>query len=241
MSRNRPYEAAASSHEQRHRFRALACDYDGTLAVDGRVDATALAALRALKQTGYQLVLVTGRELGDLQHVFPDLPVFELAVVENGAVLFTPSSGSLRLLAAAPLPDFVEELRRRRVTPLSTGHVIVATERPQEPRVRDAIRDLDLPLEVIFNKEALMVLPAGVDKTTGLTAALADLDAALDQTVGIGDAENDVTFLDRCGLSAAVANAVDSLKERVHLVTEGGAGAGVVELIDRLLAPDEPG
>ena len=47
-------------------FVALAADYDGTLALDGKVDASTIEALRELKASGRKLVLVTGRDLADL-------------------------------------------------------------------------------------------------------------------------------------------------------------------------------
>jgi len=52
-------------------FMALASDYDGTLAEDGRVAPATLEALDLLRQSGRKLILVTGRELPDLQEVFP--------------------------------------------------------------------------------------------------------------------------------------------------------------------------
>jgi hypothetical protein len=54
----------------------------------------------------------------------------------------------------------------------------------------------------------------------------------------VGDAENDHAFLSLCEVSVAVANALPALKERCDAVTEGPRGAGVVELIDWLLADD---
>ena len=59
----------------------------------------------------------------------------------------------------------------------------------------DTIRDLGLELQVIFNKGAVMVLPAGVNKASGLAAALADLGLSPHNVVGVGDAENDHAFL----------------------------------------------
>ena len=51
-------------------------------------------------------------------------------------------------------------------------------------------------------------------------------------TVGIGDAENDQTFLAVCACAVGVDNALDSVKARVDWVTRGAHGAGVVELIE---------
>ncbi|HSD34061.1 MAG TPA: HAD hydrolase family protein, partial [Alphaproteobacteria bacterium] len=53
-----------------------------------------------------------------------------------------------------------------------------------------------------------------------------------------GDAENDHAFLRLCGASAAVANALPSVKDECDLVTRGARGAGVAELIGRILEDD---
>jgi len=74
-------------------FVALATDYDGTLAEDGRVAEETVAALRSFRQSGRELILVTGRELADLRRVFANLDLFDAAVVENGAVLVDPGRG----------------------------------------------------------------------------------------------------------------------------------------------------
>ena len=58
--------------------------------------------------------------------------------------------------------------------PLSVGHVIAATFEPHDKVVFDTIREFGLELQVIFNKGAVMVLPSGVNKATGLVAALAE-------------------------------------------------------------------
>jgi HAD superfamily hydrolase (TIGR01484 family) len=133
---------------------------------------------------------------------------------------------------------FVEELRRRGVQPLTIGQVFVATEEPNERVVMEVIRELGLDLRVILNKGAVMVLPAGVDKATGLRAALEELALPPAAVVGIGDAENDEAFLLMCGCGMAVANALDSLKARADHVTVGEDGAGVREIVDLLISQD---
>ena len=83
--------------------------------------------------------------------------------------------------------------------------------------------------------EAVMVLPAGVNKATGLATALDRLRLSPDDTVGVGDAENDLDFLTMCGCAVAVANALPAVRAHVDLVTRGDQGAGVAELIDRIV------
>jgi hypothetical protein len=114
----------------------------------------------------------------------------------------------------------------------------VATWRPHETTAVEVIRDQGLELQVIFNKGAVMILPSGVNKATGLTAALRELRLSSHNVVGIGDAENDHAFLALCECSVAVENALDTLKERVDWVTTGGHGDGTVELIQALIATD---
>jgi HAD superfamily hydrolase (TIGR01484 family) len=220
------------------RYFALATDFDGTLATHGHVDEPSIAALRRLAASGRKLLMVTGRELTELAAAFPELDLFDWVVAENGAVLFQPSTGEERLLAEAPTVEFLATIRNRGVSPVSMGRVIVATWTPHEVAVLESIRDLGLELNVIFNKGAVMVLPAGVTKATGLLAALRIVGLSPHNVVGIGDAENDHALLAACGCSAAVANALPVVKERADIVTAGDHGTGVIEIIDRLLAND---
>ena len=66
---------------------ALATDYDGTLATDGRVDEPTIAALTRFRAAGRRLILVTGRELDELQDRCPRLDLFDRVVAENGVVV----------------------------------------------------------------------------------------------------------------------------------------------------------
>ncbi|KAF3889630.1 MULTISPECIES: HAD family hydrolase [Nostocales] len=220
------------------RYFVLATDYDGTLATDGRVSDETIAALKRLRLSGRKLILVTGRELEDLQRAFPELDLFDWVVVENGALLYSPASRQEKPLGSKPPEEFIKALRDRKVDPLSVGRVIVATWHPNETTVLQTIRELGLELQVIFNKGAVMILPSGINKAVGLTAALDEMKLSPHNVVAVGDAENDHAFLELCQCSVAVANALPVVKERVDFVTENSRGAGVVELIDRLLASD---
>jgi hydroxymethylpyrimidine pyrophosphatase-like HAD family hydrolase len=220
------------------RFLALATDYDGTLATEGAVDGETVAALQRLAATGRKLILVTGRQLPDLLRVFPEAPLFHAIVAENGAVLYRPASRAVRVLAPPPSQQFVEALKRRGVGPLWQGQVVVATVQPNEVAVMEVIRELGLDLQVILNKGSVMVLPASVDKATGLKEALDELALDAQSVVAIGDAENDQALLAMSGYGVAVANALDTLKATAKHVTRGEAAAGVREIIDWLLATD---
>jgi HAD superfamily hydrolase (TIGR01484 family) len=220
------------------RYFCLICDYDGTIAHDGRCGPSTVEALKRVRASGRKLILATGRQLAELQEVFPEHALFDRIVAENGAVLYRPANGESKVLADPPPAEFVAELRRRGVQPLSVGQCIVATWHPFEATVSEVIRDMGLELQVILNKDALMVLPSGANKATGLQIALNELRFSPHNTVGVGDAENDDAFLAMCGCSVAVANALPALKEHADLVTAGSHGAGVEELIEKLLSED---
>jgi HAD superfamily hydrolase (TIGR01484 family) len=220
------------------RYLALCCDYDGTLATHGQLDTETISALERLIASGRRLVMVTGRELDDLQSVCPQLELFEYVVAENGALLYHPTTRAEKALAEPPPEKFVATLRERGVAPLSVGRVIVATWEPHETVVLETIRDLGLELQVIFNKGAVMVLPAGVNKATGLSFALEQMGLSAHSAIGVGDAENDHAFLSLCECSVAVANALPMLKEAADIVTRADHGAGVAELIGELLRDD---
>jgi HAD superfamily hydrolase (TIGR01484 family) len=220
------------------RYLALATDYDGTLAHNGVVSERTWAAVRRLRDAGRKVILVTGRELEDLKTTCPHFELFDLIVAENGGLLYHPGQSTARALAAPPSAEFVARLQQHGVAPISVGHTIVATWEPHQAAVLSVIHEMGLELQLIFNKGAVMILPAGVNKATGLTAALKEMGLSRRQVVGIGDAENDHAFLSYCECSVAVANALPAVKATADFVTEGDHGDGVVELIDEMLVND---
>jgi phosphoglycolate phosphatase (TIGR01487 family) len=220
------------------RYSVLACDYDGTLADQGSVKESTVAALRRLSASGRKLILVTGRELDDLRRVFPAHQLFDRIVAENGALLHNPSTRKSKPLADPPPESFIKALRQAGVQPLSVGASIVSTIQPHDVTVLKVIGELGLELQVIYNRTSVMVLPSGVNKGTGLRAALSDLGLSPHNAVAVGDAENDHALLNVGECRVAVGNAIPALKERADFVTRDADGKGVEQLIDRLLFDD---
>lgn len=220
------------------RFVALATDYDGTIAHHGAVAQATLDALKRVRDSGRKLILVTGRRLDELLEAFPETDVFDRVVAENGGVLYRSDTREQHLLTEPADERLVEALRERHVEPLSVGKAVIATWEPHQQEALEAIKDLGLELQVTFNKGAVMVLPSGVNKASGLEAALADLGLSRHNVAGIGDAENDHAFLTICEIGAAVANALPALKDESDHVTRGEDGEGVSEFVGELLEDD---
>lgn len=220
------------------RYYVLATDYDGTLAHHGRVTGETISAIKALKATGRTLLLVTGRELDELKAIFPEHALFDRIVAENGALVYNPSTLEETALGEAPPAAFIAELRKRGVTPLSAGRVIVATWEPYQGTVLEVIKQFGIERQIIFNKGAVMVLPPGINKSAGLAAALDSMGFSMHNVVAIGDAENDTAMLQAAECAVSVANALPALQKISDWITPGDHGAGVMQLAARLQADD---
>ena len=220
------------------RFAAVAVDYDGTLATEGLVQAPTVGALEQLIASGRQCILVTGRMLRELLPLFPQAELCARIVAENGAVLYRPSTREQRLLAPQASTALADALRAKAVMPLDIGDSIIATVRPHEVTVMEAIRDLGLEHQVIFNRESVMILPPGINKASGLKAALEELKLSPHNVVGIGDSENDHALFQASELAVAVNSAVPTLREAADWVTLRPNGAGTAEAMLALVADD---
>ena len=220
------------------RYLALATDYHGTVGINGKMPVEAAVAIARLRKSGRRAILVTGRRLDQLLAVCPQIDLFDYVVAENGALVYAPRTRVETLLGKRPPAEFIERLRSLGVDGVEVGRVIVSTWLPNHTAVLQAIQEMGLEFHVIFNRAAVMVLPAGVNKVTGLDYALRKLGLSFHEAVGIGDAENDYPFLERCECAVAGANAVPSVRQLAAFVTQREAGQGVAELIDELIADD---
>jgi hypothetical protein len=219
------------------RHRVLACDYDGTLAIEGMCSPATVASLERIAATGMRLVLVTGRTREELESVFDSSSLFAAIVVENGSVVI--DAGGEETLLGPRLPrGLVDELQRAGVTPLVVGRVLCSTSVTQAGKLSAAIAKLGIDRAVVRNRESAMVMPPGISKRTGLEAALRTIDEVPSRTVAIGDGENDVALFAVAGVSVAVANAVDILKARADVVLTKPNGKGFADLADALIAGD---
>ncbi len=216
-------------------YQALATDYDGTIATEGIVDAATYSALKYWQEVGNKLILVTGRRLDNLYPVFPEAQSFDCIVAENGALLYFPSSNETTLLASTPPDSLIEALGQRQVEPLNVGQGIVSTRIPYDLIATEVIAELGLSWQISLNKGAVMLLPEGVNKYSGLKTALNKMNLVSDHVVGVGDGENDIPLLNLCGLSVSVANALQVLKDCSDWVMTKNSGHGVRELIEKLL------
>ena len=216
------------------KFSTLALDYDGTIAVDGVFDPDVRRAIGAARRRGVVVALVTGRRLDDLRRAAGDVSCFDVVVAENGGVLHFPASGRHVALGRPPRHAFIDELRRLGV-PFTLGETLVEMAATFAPTALEAVRKLEQPLVLAFNRGRLMLLPPAVSKSTGLRQALGELRLSIHNAVAIGDAENDHDLLDACEVGIAVAWGSPALRAVADVVIEGTHPSAVATCIDSLL------
>jgi hydroxymethylpyrimidine pyrophosphatase-like HAD family hydrolase len=208
-------------------FQAVALDLDGTLAEDNRLAESAMDAIKA-SSGELRMILVTGRTSGNLEAAFPGLGShFDAVVTENGAVLHTRSG--LRALAS-PLDRAVGPALADRGISTRPGQVMLALDGQDAAAAVDVITGLGLDCQVVHNRGAAMILPAGVTKGTGLIAALDQLGLSAHNAIAVGDAENDLALLHAAEVGVAVAGALPSVAAQADLQLRSRDGAGVAEL-----------
>ena len=213
------------------KFGVLALDYDGTIARDGALDPDVKGAILEARARGIVVVLVTGRILSDLRKAAGDLKFVDAVVAENGAVLAFPN-GQTRLIGHPPPQIFFDELRRLRIEFMS-GQCIVEADAASAPKILGVIRQLELPLVLLFNRSRLMILPQAISKGTGLREVLNVLRLSAHNAIGIGDAENDHDLLAACEIAVAVSWGSVALQKEADVILQGDGPPAVAAYIRR--------
>jgi hypothetical protein len=212
------------------KLNALALDYDGTITVNDSLDLTVRDALTAVRRRGVYVILVTGRRLGELNRIIGHLDLFDAVVAENGAVIAYPAVGRSVLIGQPPPPILLQELSRRGIR-AESGECVVEASASDAGNVLSVLRDLELPLAIVFNRSRLMILPQGTTKATGLREVLTSLRLSPHNALAIGDAENDHELLAASEVGVAVSWGTAALKRAADLVLEGTGPADVAHYI----------
>ena len=211
----------------------LALDYDGTIARDDRLDPSVLDAIADARRRGVTVLLVTGRILDELRRVAGELHFVDGVVAENGAVVHFPDSGHTTILAPLVSRAFIAGSRRKAFRSRQASAWSTPMPAPRT-RMLEVIRELELPIVLLFNRSRVMALTQGVSKATGLGTALDMLRASPRNTVAIGDAENDHELLRLAEVGAAVEWGSPSLQAAADIVISGDGPTAVADFIRRV-------
>jgi len=165
-------------------MKILATDYDDTLATDGVIAEETIAALQQFRARGNQVVLVTGRILDDFFRVCPVHTFLDWIVAENGAVFYNVLTQIIELLCNPFSQASLFKLRSLGIQDLDFGRVMVSTSRSYIKNLEQWIDMSEEKIQIISNRESLMILPSGIDKLTGLNQVLDRMDTSLDEVMG---------------------------------------------------------
>ena len=80
---------------------------------------------------------------------------------------------------------------------------------------------------------SLEISPRGVTKALGLQILCRYLGIPIEESVAVGDADNDIDVLKAAGLSVAMGNANKTVKDLCDVIVADNDRDGVVEVIDR--------
>jgi hydroxymethylpyrimidine pyrophosphatase-like HAD family hydrolase len=214
--------------------RVIACDFDGTGAVNGHPAPELYAALAAARAQGIVTLLVTGRVLEDVQRACEELSPFDGVVAENGAIIHLCSLGRTIQIGEPPSAHFLGELRAQGV-PFHTGSVIVGTWEQHAGKLLELIRRFGIDGQLVFNRAALMVLPSGINKAVGIGRALSEMGRSERNLVAFGDAENDIPMLVAAELGVAARGSVTAVSALADDSISQPGGAGVACYVRRLI------
>jgi hydroxymethylpyrimidine pyrophosphatase-like HAD family hydrolase len=214
--------------------RVIACDFDGTGAVDGHPAPELYAALAAARAQGIVTLLVTGRVLEDVQRACEELSPFDGVVAENGAIVQLCGLGRTIQIGEPPSEHFLGELRAQGI-PFHTGAVIVGTWEQHANKLLELVRRFGIDGQLIFNRAALMLVPSGINKAVGIRRALDAMGRSERNLIAFGDAENDIPMLVGAELGVAARGSVPAVSALADDSISQPGGAGVALYIRRLI------
>lgn len=246
------------------RIHTVLLDIDDTLTTEGRLEASAYAALERLKGAGKRVVPITGRPAGWCDHIARMWPV-DAVVGENGAFYFHFSMGKLRKRYQDDAAT--RAAKRGRLQAIADR---ILGEVPGCALASDqGYRETDLAIDYCEDVPPLPLAAAeriaALMRQAGLTARISSIHvngwfggydklvmtrmlyselfamewvSGMPGTVFVGDSPNDAPMFEAFANSVGVANVrrfEGMLAAKPQYVTHASCGAGFAELAAHLL------
>jgi hydroxymethylpyrimidine pyrophosphatase-like HAD family hydrolase/CheY-like chemotaxis protein len=237
-----PHETSFIERRRHTHLKVLACDMDGTLAIDGIIPPQTWNLLRQVKLSGLTLILATGRVIDSFVNTGPFAEIFEVIVAEDGAVIFFPKKNSVKMPFGRLSSMVIQRLEELKI-PLERGMSIVATRRPHDEAILKVMQDLNIGITIEYNNGAVMLLPPGATKGTGISYALRNLGYSHHNLIACGDAENDCSMLELAEVAVTVPNGIPKVKALADVVLvkdPEDTGTGINALLKQLLTRRGP-
>jgi len=215
-------------------IRALFADFDRTVTGGDLVaDEDCLSGIGELRKIGVHTSVVTGRKKSFMQD-FMDAhkEVFDSVVCENGCIAY--HLGKWFQLSSCGYFDIVIKRFSEGGIEFDHGECIISTEALSEEEAREMLSGIS-GLNAIANIDSVMILPAAVDKGTGVRWLQEKIDISIEETAGIGDGENDLVLREVCGYFGAPATAVEAVRAKADYIATMGYSKGTTEFVEHLM------
>ncbi|MFQ9515836.1 MAG: Cof-type HAD-IIB family hydrolase [Eubacterium sp.] len=108
----------------------------------------------------------------------------------------------------------------------------------ERDKTKERLEELDLVL-IDAEKTSVEISAKGVNKGIGLVKLCEHLGISIEQTIAVGDSYNDVEILKTAGLSVAMGNANDTVREICDVMVSDCDHDGCAEAIEKYLLCEE--
>lgn len=207
-------------------------DFDRTFTDESLSVAPCLKeAIRLIEAKGIRFSIVSGRNYYFLLEFNQKLDgLLDSFVAENGCI--GHFNGKKYMLGDSGRREELLGRLRKLGVPYGQGEVIVAVDTLYGQQLEQSLSGLESAFHVIRNMDSLMILPAGISKSSGAAWLSRMYGVQRDETAAIGDAQNDVALKDSCSLLGAVSNAIPEMKATADYVCRQSYGRGLQEFIE---------
>ena len=190
--------------------------------------------LNEMKSLNKDFFLATGRSINYVKALCKKYNIWRAVIAENGAVIYFPITKKTITINTEDMKKAKKLIKNMNLKEVSIGKIIASINERDEIKVRTALGNLAENLAFERNGNEIMVLPKGVEKGLGVRIAMQYMNINLDNTLVIGDGENDVSMFLNPGFKIALANADEKLKKLANQTTNGSSTTGMKEIIQEL-------
>ncbi len=113
---------------------------------------------------------------------------------------------------------------------------IICNDEEDRRKIKAEFESFDNVQFCLLADRFLEITKKGTDKGAALKKICEHLNIDTAQTIAFGDGENDLQFLEVAGTAVAMANAVDSVKQKADIVTKSNNENGVCTVLNDLLS-----
>jgi phosphoglycolate phosphatase len=237
---------------QKSKIKAIAVDVDGTITDSNRkICISAIEAIRAAEDAGVPTIIVTGNIFFYAYATSILIGSTGGIVAENGGVISEIDDEGIEKIKvlgnfekAQKAFDYLNsrikneypEYELKKVDDSNSRLSEIALYRTIDEKIlKDILSHENYDVAIYDTKFALHITDKKVNKGDSLKIVAKKHGFDINEMLGIGDSENDLEFLNVCGLKAAVANADQGLKDMADYVCENKYGDGVKEAIERFV------